>query len=199
MLGHLLSFEPEPLPLLSAASLFVDDKDAQPVAILGAKINTEQWLRNMGAEQPTALDPAYEAALAAQAFGAVSRATPAASQEEVKKHVLALRTPEAVQKITGMLTAYEWNFVDEAQKIRSYIVAGLVKETEDKKAEVRLKAYKLLGEVTEVALFTQRTEIVTRDLSDEQIQAEINKRLERLTLNPDTPLVTRIDTEVDDA
>jgi hypothetical protein len=152
----------------------------------------------MGADQPAALDPAYESALAVHAFGTVTGATPAASQEDIKKNVLALRTPEAVRKTVAMLTEYEWQFVSQAQEIRSYIVAKLIDETKDKKAEVRLRALKLLGDVTEVALFTQRTEVVTRDLSDEQITAEIHKRLEKLTLNPDTPLVERVDTEVDD-
>jgi hypothetical protein len=196
MLGHLLSFEPEPLD--QAALSFVDDDKASPQQILNAKITTDEWLRNMGADQPAALDPAYESALAVHAFGAVTGATPAESPEEVKKNVLALRTPEAVRKTVAMLTEYEWQFVNQAQEIRSYIVTKLIDETKDKKAEVRLKALKLLGDVTEVALFTQRTEVVTRDLSDEQITAEINKRLEKLTFNPDTPLVERVDTEVDD-
>ena len=197
MLGHLLTLDPEPHTV--AASSFVDDEKADPQQILDAKITTAAWLRDMGAEQPAALDPAYEAALAAHAFGSVSKTVPVASPEETKKHVMALRTPEAVRKVVGMLSAYEWNFVEEAQRIRGYIVNGLIEETKNVKPEVRLKAYKMLGEVTEVALFTQRTEIVTRDLSDEQIHAEINKRLERLTINPDTPLVQRVDTDVDDA
>ncbi len=197
MLGHLLTLEPEPHTV--AASSFVDIENADPNHILNGKVSTEQWLRDMGAEAPAALDPAYEAALAAHAFGAVTNVVPTASPEEAKEHVMALRTPESVRKVVGMLTAYEWEFVEHAQQIRSYIVAGLMKETEHVKPDIRLKAYKLLGEVTEVALFTQRTEIVTRDLSDAQIQDEINKRLEKLTLNPATPLVERIDTDVDDA
>lgn len=197
MLGHLLTLEPEPHTV--AASSFVDIENADPNHILNGKVSTEQWLRDMGAEAPAALDPAYEAALAAHAFGAVTNVVPSASPEETKERVMALRTPESVRKAVGMLTAYEWEFVEHAQQIRSYIVAGLMKETEHAKPDIRLKAYKLLGEVTEVALFTQRTEIVTRDLSDAQIQEEINKRLEKLTLNPATPLVERVDTDVDDA
>lgn len=197
MLGHLLTLEPEPHAV--AASSFVDIENADPNHILNGKVSTEQWLRDMGAEAPAALDPAYEAALAAHAFGAVTNVVPSASPEETKERVMALRTPESVRKAVGMLTAYEWEFVEHAQQIRSYIVAGLMKETEHAKPDIRLKAYKLLGEVTEVALFTQRTEIVTRDLSDAQIQEEINKRLEKLTLNPATPLVERVDTDVDDA
>lgn len=196
MLDHLLTLDPE--PLAKAASSFVDDDNADPGQILNGKVQAADWLKRMGAEQPPALDPAYERALAAHAFGVVAGTIPTASPEEAKKHVHAIRTPEAVQKMVGMLSGYEWSFVEKAQAIRTYIVTGLMKETEDKKADVRLKAYKLLGEVTEVALFTQRTEVVSRDLSDDQITEEINRRLERLTLNPNTPLVQRVDTEVDD-
>lgn len=196
MLGHLLTLPPE--PHADAASSFVPDDLADPHCILNGKVNTEQWLRERGADAPAALDPAYESALAAHAFGVVAGAVPSPSPEDTKEQITALKTPEAVQKVVGMLSAYEWQFVEKAQQIRSYIVAGLMKETEHSKPEIRLKAFKLLGDVTEVALFTQRTEIVTRDLSDEQIQAEINKRLERLTINPDTPLLERIDSDVDD-
>ena len=196
MLAHLLTLEPEPLQ--SAASSFVDEEKVQAPQLLAAKVNTEQWLREMGAEEPAALDPAYEAALAVHAFGNMTGALPAASPEEARKNIVALKTPEAVQKVVGMLSQYEWEFVEKAKEIRSFIVTKLLEEAENKKPEVRLKALKLLGDVTEVALFTQRTEVVTRDMSDEQIEAEIHKRLEKLTFNPDTPLVERIDSEVDD-
>lgn len=196
MLQHLLALETEPLK--DAVSVFVPEKDSSPEQILDGKIGTEQWLTSLGAETAPAADPAYERALAAQAFGSYTGAIPNVSPEARKEHALSLRTPESVRKVVGMLSAYEWSFVEHAQNIRSYIVAGLMEETKNNKAEVRLKAYKMLGEVTEVALFTQRTEVVTKNMSDEQIEDEINKRLERLTLNPNTPLVQRLDGDVDD-
>lgn len=198
MLQHLLAFETEPLS--QAALAFVPVEEATPPQIVASKGDTQAFLDNLGltTEADPSLDAAFERALAHQAFGSLSGATPAPSQEHVKNNVLSLRTPEAVRKTVQMLTAYEWEFVEQAKNIRSYIVAGLMDETKNPKAEVRLKAYKMLGEVTEVALFTQRTEIVTKNLSDEQIEAEIHKRLEKLTINPDTPLVERIDSDVDD-
>ena len=196
MLAHLLTMDPE--PLTQAASSFVPLESATASEVLGAKISTEEWLKNMGAEEVPPLDPALERALAAKAFGAATGVTPAASEKQKKEDVLALRTPESVRKVVGMLTAYEWSFIDQAQQIRSYIVKGLLDETTHTRPDIRLKAFKLLGDVTEIGLFTQRTEIVTKNLSDEQVEAEIHRRLERLTINPDTPLVARIDTEVDD-
>jgi hypothetical protein len=196
MLNHLLTLEPEPLK--TAADSFVPEKDAQVGELLNGKVATQEWLKSLGAEDELPSDPAYDRALAAQAFGSVTGILPNLPDEDKKKNIMALRTPKSVQHVVGMLTAYEWSFVEHAQQIRSYIVAGLMDETKDKKPEVRLKAYKMLGEVTEVALFTQRTEVVHKDMSDEQIQSEIEKRLERLTVNPDTPLVERVDDDVDD-
>jgi hypothetical protein len=197
MLAHLLSIDIEPLD--KAASSFVPVDDADAGQILNAKITSDDWLRSMGADAPTALDPAYERALATQAVGAALNVVPSLSEEDKKKHMLDLRTPEAVRHTVAMLTAYEWSFVEHAQQIRSYIVSGLMDETKNPKPDIRLKAYKMLGDVTEVALFTQRMQVVTRDLSDEQIEQEIHKRLESLTVNPNTPLVHRVDSDVDDA
>ena len=78
----------------------MDEEKVQAPQLLSAKVNTEQWLREMGAEEPAALDPAYEAALAVHAFGNLTGAIPAASPEEAKKNIQALKTPEAVQTVS---------------------------------------------------------------------------------------------------
>lgn len=197
MLDHLLA-QPHQ-PLTRAASSFLPWEDATPNEILDAKVSTDEWLKSLGVEDPTPVDPAYERALAAQAFGIVTAPTTPEAQKQ--SAMMSLRTPESVQKMSQMLSAYEWEFVNQAKELRSYIVAGLVEETLSTKPEVRLKAFKMLGEVTEVALFTTRTEIVSSKLSDTEVEDEIRKRLERLTV--DMPLVTRatLDSseDVDDA
>lgn len=195
MLSHLLN---QIEPLNEAASSFVDVGAASPADIVRAKVDTAQWLQNLGIEDEGASDPALEGALATQAFGTATGAFHEKSREEQKKIALALKTPAAVQKTALMLTEYDWSFVAQAKELRGFIVKKLLDETENKKPEIRLKALKMLGEVTEVALFTQRTEVVTKTLSDEQIEDEINKRLEKLTFNPATPLVQRVDNDVDD-
>lgn len=195
MLSHLL---PPIEPLTEAASSFVGIDAAQPAQIVRAKVDTAQWLENLGVEDDSASDPALDNALAVQAFSAASGVSRTQTIEEQKKIALALRAPNAVKKTALMLTEYDWSFVAQAKELRGFIVKRLLDEADNKKPEVRLKALKMLGEVTEVALFTQRTEVVTKTLSDEQIEDEINKRLEKLTFNPATPLVERVDTDVDD-
>lgn len=196
MLSHLLT---QIEPLNEAASSFVDIGSAPPGAIVRAKVDTAQWLENLGVEDDSASDPALDNALATQAFSAASGISKTQTLEQQKKIALALKTPAAVQKTALMLTEYDWSFVAQAKELRGFIVKKLLDEaTEAKKPEIRLKALKMLGEVTEVALFTQRTEVVTKTLSDEQIEDEINKRLEKLVFNPATPIVERVDNDVDD-
>jgi hypothetical protein len=197
MLEHLLSLDPE--PLAEAASSFVGVEKTTAFQVLDAKTSTSEWLRNMGADDPAPVDPAFERAMAAQAFGGLSGAMQTLTPEQVKKNVMELRTPAAVRHTAAMLSEYDWQFVERANEIRGYVVATLIEETKNKKPEIRLKALKLLGDVTEVALFTQRTEIVTKNLTDEQLEEELNKRLEKITFNDATPLVERVDSDVDDA
>ncbi len=196
MLEHLLNDQFE--PLTEAASSFVPLESATPQQIVRAKAGTAQWLDSLDMEAPDDVPPALQNALATEAFGAATGVFREKTLEEQKKIALALKSPEAVRKTVMMLNEYDWAFVEQAKQIRGYIVAKLVEESENKKPEIRLKALKMLGDVTEVALFTQRTEVVTKNLSDEQIEEEINKRLEKLVFNPATPLVERVDNDVDD-
>ncbi|MFK5282021.1 hypothetical protein ACI3PL_20935, partial [Lacticaseibacillus paracasei] len=71
MLDHLLApaygCAPQKIePLNVAASSFVPLKDATPNELLNGKVNTAEWLRSVGAEDPTPVHAPYEAALAAQ-------------------------------------------------------------------------------------------------------------------------------------
>jgi hypothetical protein len=58
-------------------------------------------------------------------------------------------------------------------------VTKIAKETEHPDARIRLKALELLGKVTEVALFTDRVEVKKTEISDEDLDAQIKKKLEK--------------------
>ena len=79
-----------------------------------------------------------------------------------------------------MLTAYEWQFVEEAQRLRSMAVAKLVEETEHPDARIRLKAIELLGKVTEVGLFTERVTVKKEELEDHELDERIREKLKQL-------------------
>jgi hypothetical protein len=90
-----------------------------------------------------------------------------------------IKVPEAVQRLVGMLSAYDWEFVQQAKEIRGYTVAKLIEETEHTNANIRLKALGLLGKVTEVGLFTEKIEVKKTEMSDVELEMRIKDKLNR--------------------
>ena len=171
MLEHLLDFTPPPATPQDVTPL---DK-AAPDDIVAAQLNTAEWLEKMGA--PSTDDALKSAATASaqQAFQSLTTQTP----DEQRKALLQLKTPPAVRHLTGMLTAYDWAFVEQAKELRGYAVAQILEETKHPDAKIRLKALDMLGRVTEVALFTERMEIKKTDLTDAEIEAKIKEKIGR--------------------
>ena len=171
MLEHLLDFVPPSASPQAVKPL----ADASPDEILGAQLNTADWLEKMGAPSVEQAQAAAATAAAQQAFGALTTQSP----EEQRKALVQINTPAAVRHLTGMLTAYDWEFVQQAKELRGYAVAQILEETKHPDAKIRLKALDMLGRVTEVALFTERMEIKKTDLTDAEIEAKIKEKIGR--------------------
>lgn len=170
MLEHLIDFDPmvEPAPQRFAAP-----EKASATTLLAAQTSTTDWLASLGAPSADTQHAQLAAAQAQSAFQAVvtdKKAVPA---------LLEIKTPEAVRHLTGMLTAYDWAFVEKAQQLRGYAVAKILEEVEHPDARIRLRALELLGRVTEVALFTDRMEVKKTDISESDIDARIKEKLAR--------------------
>ena len=175
MLDHLQSVEFEPEVLDAPEEGFVPLQRADAGGMLNAQIKTADWLKELGATDDEEIIDAAQQAQATDAFKAVLT-TP----ETAKQALAKVTTPPAIQKIVGMLTAYDWHFVEEAQRLRSMAVAKIVDETDHPDARIRLKALELLGKVTEVGLFTERISIKKEELSDDELNDRIREKLAQL-------------------
>jgi len=171
MLEHLIEFEPEvgdhsgkPTPL----------EKEHPADVIDAKVNTTEWLKGLGAADTDTVVSQAEVQAARASFTNLVSAAPA---EITHEHLTQIKTPAAVQHLVGMLTAYDWEFVTQAQKLRGYAVAKILEEVENPSANIRLKALGLLGKVTEVGLFTDKIEVKKTDLTDEEIDKKLKDKL----------------------
>ncbi len=124
------------------------------------------------------------------AFAAVT--TPEADPRAQKAAVLALKVPPAVKHLAGMLSQYDWAFVEQAKEIRGYVVAQLLEETKNPDARIRLKALELTGKLTEVGSFMERVTVTKTDASSEELTSRIRDRLAKL-LPPAQPVSDVID------
>jgi hypothetical protein len=171
MLEHLLDFNPEVLPTTQAPPPV---EKATPTQELNAKINTADWLKSMGAPDAQTTVSELEKQHARQTFTALTTVAPI---KEQKNLVAQLQTPAAVRHLTSMLTAYDWEFIQQAKELRGYAVAKILEDCEHTNANIRLKALGLLGKVTEVGLFTDKVEIKKTDMSEHEIDAKLKEKL----------------------
>ena len=172
MLDHLLDFEP---PIDAIGGLRPVDK-ATPEEILNAQHSTTDWLQSLGAPTADTADATAAASLAQGAFQALVKPD---TDDKQRAKLLALKTPAAVRHLTGMLTAYDWEFVHQAKELRGYAVSKILEEVEHPDARIRLRELELLGRVTEVALFTDRVEVKKTEMKDTELDDKIKEKLAR--------------------
>jgi hypothetical protein len=162
ILAHLL--EPEFTPL---AGVDVE-------TLLAAQANTTLVDFNDNADVLEELDRTGAQA----AFAAVT--SPEATDQTKKHALLALRVPAAVKHLSGMLSQYDWEFVEQAKEIRGYVVAELLELTRSPDPRIKLKALEMTGKLTEVGSFTERISITKTDASAAELEERIRARLAKI-------------------
>lgn len=91
-----------------------------------------------------------------------------------------LTTPTAAIYVQGILSKYDKQLVSSAQTLRNYITNKLIIETESLDPRVRLKALELLGKITDVGLFTERSEVTVHSKSTQELSDTLRQKLQRL-------------------
>lgn len=93
-----------------------------------------------------------------------------------------LQMPGVVMKLDALLTEYDYSIIEDANRLRNYVVNRLIEESTDKKNG--MKALELLGKLTEVGLFTERKEIMVTHQSTEMLEDKLRESL-TILLNPE--------------
>ena len=182
MFEHLIDFDPP-----------VEDRDGvtpveklAPTDVVNAQIKTADWLKAMGAKDDEEIKKDVDVKAAREAFTALTTAAPIQEQHSA---ITQIQAPQAVRHLTGMLTAYDWEFVQQAKELRGYAVAKILEECEHPTASIRLKALALLGKVTEVGLFTDKIEVKKTDLTEAEIDAKLKEKLAKFMDVADADIV----------
>lgn len=188
MFEQLINFSPEP----EAPADFQPVAKAAPSKILDAQKATADWLQELGVPPDDEITERHEQAAAREAFNALNFNP---DTDKQRTALVAIKTPAAVQHLVGMLTAYDWEFVERAKELRSYTVSKILEETTHPDARIRLKALQMLGNVTEVALFTERVEVTKKDVTEEEIEKRLHERLSKLLTPADGATIKEIERE----
>jgi hypothetical protein len=89
----------------------------------------------------------------------------------------ALTDPATVAHLMVMMRDYDHQVVEDAVQLRRFITNKLIEETTKENATNRIKALELLGKISDVGLFTEKTEITVKDASMDDLQTQIRSKL----------------------
>lgn len=162
-----------------------------------AACNTASYLKAQGAQYNDTLTRSdkEEAAAMVTAYANDEKA----ASKEYNNAKLSRMNTEAVSYAVSILDEYGHRAAESANQIRNMVTTKLIHETDNADPKVRLKALELLGKISDVGLFSDKSEITVTHQTSDELKAKLKLKLERL-INPpqDTKKVTVQDIEQDE-
>ena len=92
----------------------------------------------------------------------------------------SLSVPATVQHLYAMLSDYDHQVVQEAVQLRRFITNKLLEDAGLADPRHRLKALELLGKISDVGLFAEKTEITVKNLTNEDLELQIKSKLYKI-------------------
>jgi len=92
----------------------------------------------------------------------------------------SLSVPATVQHLYAMLSDYDHQVVQEAVQLRRFITNKLIEDAGLADPRHRLKALELLGKISDVGLFAEKTEITVKNLTNEDLELQIKSKLYKI-------------------
>jgi hypothetical protein len=99
-----------------------------------------------------------------------------------------MEMPGVVRHLDLMLTEYDYSLIEDADRIRNYVVNRLLEESRDPKNA--MKALELLGKLSNVNAFTERREVTVTHQSTEDLEQKLKDSLAILLDPEDVEIVS---------
>ena len=104
---------------------------------------------------------------------------PDKTSKKVTNARAAKLTPPSLVLVDSILQNFGHNIAESAAQIRHMVTNKLIEETENPDPRIRIRALEMLGKISDVGLFTEKTEItITHQTTDdlkERLRAKITK------------------------
>lgn len=96
--------------------------------------------------------------------------------------------PAAIMQIDEHLTEFSHIVVRNAVQIRTFVTNKLILEAANPDARVRIRALELLGKISDVGLFTERSEVTVTHRSTDELKLTLREKLEILRAKSQQPV-----------
>lgn len=88
-----------------------------------------------------------------------------------------MSSPGVVLQVKTILSEYDHVVVQSAAQIRTFVTNKLILEAENPDARIRMRALELLGKISDVGLFTDKTEVTLRHRPTAELEQLLRERL----------------------
>jgi predicted nucleic acid-binding protein len=98
----------------------------------------------------------------------------------VKNFPQDINTPEIAARVGALLKTYDQNVVADAVQLRTVITNKLLLISDCGDPRFELKALEMLGKISDVGLFTEKSEVTIRHTTTESLENAIREKVRRL-------------------
>jgi len=93
-------------------------------------------------------------------------------------------TPASLRALDRSLKEFGQNVVESSTQLRHYVTNKLIEESDNPDPRIRVRALELLGKISDVGLFADKTEVTITHQTTSDLKEALRAKLERL-VNPD--------------
>ena len=91
-----------------------------------------------------------------------------------------LSSPGMVVYLQSLLCEYDQVVIKSANQLRTYVTNKLIFDSANPDPRIRLKSLEMLGKISDVGLFTDKTEITMRHRPTEELEQMLRERLTKV-------------------
>jgi hypothetical protein len=88
-----------------------------------------------------------------------------------------LSSPGTIVHLKAVLDEYDKVVIQSAAQLRTYVTNKLILDSTNPDPRIRIKCYELLGKISDVGLFTDKTEVTMRHRPTEELEQLLRERL----------------------
>lgn len=106
---------------------------------------------------------------------------------------ISTMTPASLLLVKGVLDEFGHAVVEKATHIRHLVTNKLILESDNPDPKVRIRALELLGKISDVGLFSERTEVLITHQSTDELKQTLRDKLNKLRAKMDVVDVTPVE------
>ena len=171
------------MTLVLEPEIGVPYSDEVPYMDLRARAEAACNTAAMLAEHGLDIEPSAEDEETAAKLTLAYADNPEKTSKKVTNKRAAKLPPPALVATHGILTQFGHSVVESATQVRHLVTNKLIEETENPDPRVRIRALELLGKISDVGLFTDKTEVTITHRTTDELRESLRAKLTKL-VNP---------------